>query len=242
MLVSLYTTPSFDSGKDFLYKVATVRGKLKKGGIVDVEAAAKIALHDLNEGKIPYYTVPPTRNQGETLDATIISVLEKVFNVDEAYNGESSFIGSLVSVEDVNHVQVPPSSLLSFDEKMLENQVPEDSSALCLLEVKIYNGKDPEDGLRRIFFTKAYVLVKRRECMKNKGAEVVDRDGSTEEVDNDYSDAESVEERKDMHLRIKELDNELAKEKDTSASLLSSYAELQVRKEEEILDLYASLL
>lgn len=51
LLVSLYKVPSFDSVDDFLQKVATVRGKLKKGGIVDVDAAARIVLHDWNEGK-----------------------------------------------------------------------------------------------------------------------------------------------------------------------------------------------
>lgn len=50
LLVTLYKLPSFDSVDDFLQKVATVRGKLKKGGIVDVEAAARIILHDWNEG------------------------------------------------------------------------------------------------------------------------------------------------------------------------------------------------
>ncbi|XP_058222175.1 guanine nucleotide-binding protein-like NSN1 [Rhododendron vialii] len=40
VLVALYKLPSFDS-VDFLKKVATVRGKLKKGGIVDVESAAR---------------------------------------------------------------------------------------------------------------------------------------------------------------------------------------------------------
>lgn len=50
LLVTLYKIPSFDSVDDFLQKVATVRGKLKKGGIVDVEAAGRIILHDWNEG------------------------------------------------------------------------------------------------------------------------------------------------------------------------------------------------
>jgi nuclear GTP-binding protein len=50
MLVTLYKIPSFDSVDDFLQKVASVRGKLKKGGVVDVEAAARIVLHDWNEG------------------------------------------------------------------------------------------------------------------------------------------------------------------------------------------------
>lgn len=50
LLVTLYKIPTFSSVDDFLQKVATVRGKLKKGGIVDVEAAARIILHDWNEG------------------------------------------------------------------------------------------------------------------------------------------------------------------------------------------------
>ena len=50
MLVTLYKLPSFDSVDDFLRKVATVRGKLKKGGVVDVGAAARIVLHDWNQG------------------------------------------------------------------------------------------------------------------------------------------------------------------------------------------------
>lgn len=50
MLVALYKVPSFDSVDDFLQKVATVRGKLKKGGILDVDSAARIVLHDWNEG------------------------------------------------------------------------------------------------------------------------------------------------------------------------------------------------
>lgn len=51
-LLSLYKVPSFTSVDDFLQKVATLRGKLKKGGIVDVEAAARIVLHDWNEGTV----------------------------------------------------------------------------------------------------------------------------------------------------------------------------------------------
>lgn len=50
MLVTIYKVPSFDSVDDFLQKVATVRGRLKKGGIVDTDAAARIVLHDWNEG------------------------------------------------------------------------------------------------------------------------------------------------------------------------------------------------
>ncbi|KAK2640787.1 hypothetical protein Ddye_022550 [Dipteronia dyeriana] len=130
LLVTLYKIPSFDSVDDFLQKVATVRGKLKKGGIVDVEAAARIVLHDWNEGKIPYYTMPPTRDQGEPSEARIVSELGKEFNVDEVYKSESSFIGSLKSVDDFNPVEVPPSCPLNFDDTMLEEDVQQGTARL----------------------------------------------------------------------------------------------------------------
>lgn len=52
LLVTMYKIPSFEAVDDFLQKVATVRGKLKKGGIVDIEASARIVLHDWNEGML----------------------------------------------------------------------------------------------------------------------------------------------------------------------------------------------
>lgn len=122
LLVTMYKIPSFDTVDDFLQKVATVRGKLKKGGIVDVEAAARVVLHDWNEGKIPFYTMPPIRNQGEVPESEvkIVSELGKEFNIDEVYGAESSFIGSLKSVDDFQPVEVPPNCPLNFDEQMQE--------------------------------------------------------------------------------------------------------------------------
>lgn len=126
VLVTIYKISSFDTVEDFLQKVASVRGKLKKGGIVDVEATARIVLHDWNEGKIPYYTMPPERNQSELSEAKIVSELGKEFNIDEVYNGESSFIGSLQSVDDFHPVEVPPSRPLDFDENMFkEDEQPQ---------------------------------------------------------------------------------------------------------------------
>ncbi|GAU43314.1 hypothetical protein TSUD_390130 [Trifolium subterraneum] len=124
VLVSLYKIPSFESVDDFLQIVATVRGKLKKGGIVDIDAAARIVLHDWNEGKIPYYTMPPVRDQEEPSEAKIVSEFSKEFNIDEVYNSETSFIGNLKSTVDLDPVEVPSSCPLNFDETMLEDDEP----------------------------------------------------------------------------------------------------------------------
>lgn len=90
-----------------------------KHPFVPLKSGHQLILDDY-AGKIPYYTLPPIRNEGENLDAAIVSELGKEFNVDEVYKGESSFIGSLVSAEDVKHVVVPSSSPLNMDEQMLE--------------------------------------------------------------------------------------------------------------------------
>lgn len=63
--------------------------------------------------------MPPTRNQEEPSEAKIVSELGKEFNIDEIYEGESSFIGSLKSVNDFQPVEVPSSVPFKFDEDMI---------------------------------------------------------------------------------------------------------------------------
>ncbi|KAK7270065.1 hypothetical protein RIF29_22951 [Crotalaria pallida] len=128
LMLTLYKIPNFSSVDDFIQKVAAARGKLKKGGVADVDAAARIILHDWNEGKIPYYTMPPIRNEGEVSEAKIVTEFAKEFNIDEVYNSESTFIGSLKSADDFNPVDVPSSYPLNFDEKMLEDDTPPEPS------------------------------------------------------------------------------------------------------------------
>nr|POF16859.1 guanine nucleotide-binding protein-like nsn1 [Quercus suber] len=77
-------------------------------------------------GKIPYYTMPPIRNQGEPSEAKIVSELGKEFNIYEVYDTKSSFIRSLRSVVDLNPVEVPPSCPLNFDEDLLEMKKAEE--------------------------------------------------------------------------------------------------------------------
>ncbi|KAJ9548007.1 hypothetical protein OSB04_020550 [Centaurea solstitialis] len=145
MLITLYKLPSFDNVDDFLFKVATLRGKLKKGGIVDINATARIVLHDWNEGKIPYYTMPPTRNEGEVMEANIVSELGKEFNVDEVYGTDSSIIGSLKSVDDFNTVTITPNNPLVFDEKMIENDKP--SQPETPVGIISNEGKDEDESM-----------------------------------------------------------------------------------------------
>lgn len=60
-LMQVYAISKFPKGDAtaFLALVARVMGKLKKGGIPNVDAAARTVLHDWNNGKIKYYCKPP---------------------------------------------------------------------------------------------------------------------------------------------------------------------------------------
>ncbi|KAL0284252.1 UNVERIFIED_CONTAM: Guanine nucleotide-binding protein-like NSN1 [Sesamum angustifolium] len=105
----------------------------------DVGAAARIVLHDWNEGKIPYYSMPPNRNAEEPSEAKIVTELGKEFNVD---GGESSFIGSLKSVNDFNPVQVPSNCPLNFNMTGLED----DAAAQALSQVDDQSMRSEEEN------------------------------------------------------------------------------------------------
>ncbi|GLJ21658.1 hypothetical protein SUGI_0403390 [Cryptomeria japonica] len=121
-LMSLYKLPSFSSVDEFLQKIASIRGKLKKGGVPDVTAAARIVLHDWNEGKIPYYTLPPTRNEGEHLDSAIVSSWGKEFDLDEFYKQESDMISNLHPMIDGGHVEIAHNSPLHMDVQLSQSE------------------------------------------------------------------------------------------------------------------------
>eukprot|EP00124_Ichthyophonus_hoferi_P000076 Ihof_evm29s2 gene=Ihof_evmTU29s2 len=80
-LIELYELPEFDTVAEFLTHLAIKRGKIKKGGIADLDAAAHAVLQDWNNGVIPFYTMPPeAAPQGET---SIVSGFSKEFNLDD---------------------------------------------------------------------------------------------------------------------------------------------------------------
>lgn len=188
VLLPLYKIPSFDSVDDFLQKVATVRGKLKKGGIVDVEAAARIVLHDWNEGKIPYYTMPPTRNQGDPSEATIVTELGKAFNIDEVYNGESSFIGSLKSVDDFNPIEIPTRFPLHFDEKMMKadgEQPMECGEDAATVKTKEKNASEKQN--EKLYEAEGILNTKLKKAEKKKRKKAAKASTSSgDAMDDDY--------------------------------------------------------
>jgi nuclear GTP-binding protein len=54
-----YDIPPFHDADEFIALVAVKRGKLGRGGVPDLESAARTIIKDWNEGKIRYFSMPP---------------------------------------------------------------------------------------------------------------------------------------------------------------------------------------
>jgi len=97
----LYAIPRFTDVQDFLRHVARARGKLKRGGVPDMVAAAKCVLQDWNSGRIPFFTLPPSRGNEEHATAAVVSQFSADFDVtainsaviaDAAPGGSDEFV------------------------------------------------------------------------------------------------------------------------------------------------------
>jgi len=77
-----YKLPSFTTTAEFLLLLARRQGRLKKGGVPDGAAAARLVLHDWNTGRIKYYTLPPAVAPGDAEESSIVSELAAEFSLD----------------------------------------------------------------------------------------------------------------------------------------------------------------
>jgi nuclear GTP-binding protein len=101
-LMLMYKTGRFGDVDDFLRQVARLQGKLKEGGIPDLKAAARVVLTDWNNGRIPYFTSPPKREENkEHAGAEIVGNWSAEFDADKVFAAEqSTVIAGLPENED----------------------------------------------------------------------------------------------------------------------------------------------
>jgi len=92
-LSQIYKIPIFDSPTQFLQNVATRRGRIGRGGVPDIEAAAQLVLNDWNIGRIPYYTVPPESEFSQNrLQASIVSQWSEAFKLSDIMELEQTTV------------------------------------------------------------------------------------------------------------------------------------------------------
>jgi len=79
-----YGVPNFKDTSEFLTLMAQKLGRLKKGGIPDVEKAAFKVVEDWNIGKIRYYTQPPEEHSlSHHLTAEIVTEMSSAFDLSQ---------------------------------------------------------------------------------------------------------------------------------------------------------------
>lgn len=84
-LMKIYNVSEFNTVEEFLRLIAKRYGKMSKGCILDLTAAAKIVLNDWNNGKLKYYTLPPETNDS-TVDIKFLDKMPEEFNIEKFDN------------------------------------------------------------------------------------------------------------------------------------------------------------
>lgn len=121
-LSKLFNLHDFLDPNDFLILLARQRGRIKKGGIPDIESAAEILTNEWNLGRIPFYTLPPEQGENQTttghISTEIVSTWSKEFNIDEIIASENH---SLVEVLEPNSVRKAAKQILAEPSQISES-------------------------------------------------------------------------------------------------------------------------
>jgi nuclear GTP-binding protein len=118
-LMQLYSIPRFPPGDclSFLSLIARSTGKLKRGGIPNIDAAAKGILHDWNNGKIKYYCKPPAlptkaatvekiRREEASGDTKILTSFSNQINFDDLGEEDIKVLDELSVLDSVSYVGI----------------------------------------------------------------------------------------------------------------------------------------
>jgi len=96
-LMQLYKISEYNSPEEFLSHVAHKRGKIKKGGVPNLIAAARTVLKDWVTGAIPYYTLPP-KQATSSHDAKTLVSWNKEFDLDTVSKDQDAELNQLAAV------------------------------------------------------------------------------------------------------------------------------------------------
>uniref|UniRef100_A0AAR2M699 CP-type G domain-containing protein n=1 Tax=Pygocentrus nattereri TaxID=42514 RepID=A0AAR2M699_PYGNA len=94
-----YGVPDFHTALEFLALLARRQGKLRKGGLPDIDKAAKSILMDWTGGRISYFTHPPETHTLPThVSAEIVAEMGKEFDWDELEKGNQETLAGTFSL------------------------------------------------------------------------------------------------------------------------------------------------
>ena len=124
-LMMTYNIPAFrkDDTMMFLAMVAKSYGRVLKGGIPDKIGAARSVLKDWNQGKIPYYTVPPEDIEPnvEKGNAVVVSSFGAEFDLSKY---DDQVLSSLKENDELDFIKIIPDG--ENNDKMEEDDDDDD--------------------------------------------------------------------------------------------------------------------
>ena len=140
-LMMTYNIPAFPPGNTmmFLSMVAKSYGRVLKGGIPDKVGAARSVLKDWNQGKIPYYTVPPKDAEPDAAKggAVIVSSFGGEFDLSKF---DDAVMNSLKETDEMDFV-----ALTNVDNDASSDDAKK--SAELELANLLANGGDDDDEM-----------------------------------------------------------------------------------------------
>merc|ERR1712198_164869 len=120
-----YGIPNFKDTSEFLTMMAQKMGRLKKGGIPDVEKAAFKVVEDWNIGKIRYYTQPPEEHSlSHHLTAEIVTSMSAAFDLTQVEDLQTLTLQKLKGADAAKEIVLASQGLTDGDmdeEKAMEN-------------------------------------------------------------------------------------------------------------------------
>merc|ERR1712002_447563 len=120
-----YGVPNFKDTSEFLTMMAQKMGRLKKGGIPDVEKAAFKVVEDWNTGRIRYYTQPPEEHTlSHHLTAEIVTSMSSAFDLSQVEDLQTLTLQKLKGADAAKEVVLTSEGLTDGD--MDEDKVAED--------------------------------------------------------------------------------------------------------------------
>ena len=90
-----YGIDEFQDASNFLLKLATRMGCLRKGGTADTNQAAQRVLLDWNNGRLTYCTEPPERSN-EILSTELVNRMEDAFDIESMLNDEKDYLQEIL--------------------------------------------------------------------------------------------------------------------------------------------------
>jgi nuclear GTP-binding protein len=153
-LILFYAIPDYSDTEEFLSHLARRTGKLKKGGIPNISAAASKVLLDWNTGKIKFYTHPPEKPTVH-ISSEIVSEWSRAFDMSGVLEEEEKLLAGLsdkIESALVIDSSQPVERMATFtgDDEEEDNEIEEDMGSEVESDSSDGEGMDEERNVRNM--------------------------------------------------------------------------------------------